>query len=39
MGSGTRRQVTRHKLHEAAVTLIAERGSSGTAVAEIAESA
>ncbi|RII18276.1 HTH-type transcriptional repressor KstR2 [Streptomyces sp. YIM 130001] len=37
--SGTRRQATRAKLYEAAVTLIAEQGFSATTVDEIAERA
>ncbi|MFG2876754.1 TetR/AcrR family transcriptional regulator [Streptomyces sp. NPDC048337] len=36
---GTRRQATRQKLYEAAVTLIAEQGFSATTVEEIAERA
>lgn len=38
-GVGTRREATRHKLYEAAVTLIAEQGFSATTVDEIAERA
>ncbi|MEU5435809.1 TetR/AcrR family transcriptional regulator [Streptomyces sp. NPDC020719] len=39
MDSSTRRQATRQKLYEAAVTLIAEQGFSATTVDEIAERA
>ncbi|MFE3324158.1 TetR/AcrR family transcriptional regulator [Streptomyces sp. NPDC059176] len=39
MNSSTRRQATRAKLYEAAVTLIAEQGFSATTVDEIAERA
>ena len=39
MESSTRRQATRQKLYEAAVTLIAEQGFSATTVDEIAERA
>ncbi|MGR8011069.1 TetR/AcrR family transcriptional regulator [Streptomyces hypolithicus] len=39
MESRTRREVTRQKLYEAAVTLIAEQGFSSTTVDEIAERA
>ncbi|HEX5567805.1 MAG TPA: TetR/AcrR family transcriptional regulator [Streptomyces sp.] len=39
MNSGTRRSSTRHRLYEAAVTLIAEQGFSATTVEEIAERA
>ncbi|MFD5556290.1 TetR/AcrR family transcriptional regulator [Streptomyces sp. NPDC127068] len=39
MQSSTRRQATRQKLYEAAVTLIAEQGFSATTVDEIAERA
>ncbi|MEV3875176.1 TetR/AcrR family transcriptional regulator [Streptomyces sp. NPDC049906] len=39
MRSSTRRQATRQKLYEAAVTLIAEQGFSATTVDEIAERA
>ncbi|MDX3450388.1 TetR/AcrR family transcriptional regulator [Streptomyces sp. ME02-8801-2C] len=38
-GGGTRREATRQKLYEAAVTLIAEQGFSATTVDEIAERA
>lgn len=38
-GAGTRREATRQKLYEAAVTLIAEQGFSATTVDEIAERA
>ncbi len=38
-GGGARRQATRQKLYEAAVTLIAEQGFSATTVDEIAERA
>ncbi|WP_067272637.1 TetR/AcrR family transcriptional regulator [Streptomyces jeddahensis] len=38
-GGGTRRQATRQKLYEAAVSLIAEQGFSATTVDEIAERA
>jgi AcrR family transcriptional regulator len=38
-GGSTRREVTRQKLYEAAVTLIAEQGFSATTVDEIAERA
>lgn len=37
--NSARREVTRHKLYEAAVTLIAEKGFSATTVDEIAERA
>ncbi|MFJ5288882.1 MULTISPECIES: TetR/AcrR family transcriptional regulator [unclassified Streptomyces] len=39
MDTSTRRQATRQKLYEAAVTLIAEKGFSSTTVEEIAERA
>ncbi|WP_406140616.1 TetR/AcrR family transcriptional regulator [Streptomyces sp. NBC_01089] len=39
MDTSTRRQATRQKLYEAAVTLIAEKGFSATTVEEIAERA
>ncbi|WP_328539253.1 TetR/AcrR family transcriptional regulator [Streptomyces sp. NBC_00344] len=39
MDTSTRRQATRQKLYEAAVTLIAEQGFSSTTVEEIAERA
>ncbi|WP_329116045.1 TetR/AcrR family transcriptional regulator [Streptomyces sp. NBC_01465] len=39
MDTSTRRQATRQKLYEAAVTLIAEKGFSSTTVDEIAERA
>ncbi|WP_326695058.1 TetR/AcrR family transcriptional regulator [Streptomyces sp. NBC_01387] len=39
MDTSTRRQATRRKLYEAAVTLIAEKGFSATTVEEIAERA
>lgn len=38
-GGSTRREATRQKLYEAAVTLIAEQGFSATTVDEIAERA